>query len=102
VPFCYCLSVSLYWLCYQREGKVEVVLQAAASLIGARMQVGIAKLDQGSFAEGHALDKATGARVPAARPTGAKKSKNGAEQIRTVAKRLKTLVGAQGLEPWTR
>jgi hypothetical protein len=80
VPFCYYFSVSLYWLSYQRDGKVEVVIQPGGTLIFAHVGAGIAGLDQGTFAEGHALDEATAVRVPA-NMVGKRLSANKAEKL---------------------
>ena len=48
----------LYWLAYQLDGKILVVIRPAASLIQARMKVGIANLG-GTYVEGHELDAKT-------------------------------------------
>ena len=44
----------LYWLCYQHNNQISVVIEPAASLIHARMRAAIAGL-QGQFTEGHEL-----------------------------------------------
>ena len=44
----------LYWLCYQHNNQISVVIEPAASLIHARMQAAIAGI-QGKFTEGHEL-----------------------------------------------
>ena len=44
----------LYWLCYQHNNQIVVVIEPAASLIHARMRAGIAGL-KGEFTEGHEL-----------------------------------------------
>jgi hypothetical protein len=56
--------VSLYWLCYQRDGQVEVVIQPGSTLMFARLGAGIAKLDEGDLIEGHCLNAAMSARIP--------------------------------------
>jgi hypothetical protein len=45
----------LYWLCYQHNNQISVVIEPAASLIHARMHAAIADLDLGEFTEGHEL-----------------------------------------------
>ena len=42
----------LYWLCYQHNNQISVVIEPAASLIYAGMHAAIAGL-QGKFTEGH-------------------------------------------------
>ena len=44
----------LYWLCYQHNNQISVVIEPAASLIHARMHAAIPGL-QGQFTEGHEL-----------------------------------------------
>jgi len=56
--------VSLYWLCYKHNGKVEVVIQPGQQLMFARVGAGIAGLDEGTFVEGHPLDEKMSKRVP--------------------------------------
>jgi len=46
----------LYWLCYQHNNSVSIVIEPEASLIHARMRAALANLDQGEFTEGHELD----------------------------------------------
>src|SRR5260370_951706 len=48
----------MYWLCYQRNGRLlGVVILEASSLVAARMQASLAELGRGGvFSEGHALD----------------------------------------------
>ena len=46
----------LFWLVYSDDGGIAVVIQRATSLTHARMKVAIAKLDEGTFTEGHQLD----------------------------------------------
>jgi len=58
------VPVWLYWLCYRHGDRTHVVLQWSATLLGARMRAGIAKLDDGVFSEGHALASDMAARVP--------------------------------------
>jgi len=47
----------LYWLCYQHNNSVSIVIEPEASLIHARMRAALANLDQGEFTEGHELDR---------------------------------------------
>jgi hypothetical protein len=47
----------LYWLCYHHNNQVSVVIELGASLIHARMRAGLAGLDEGTFTEGHELDR---------------------------------------------
>ena len=54
----------LYWLSYHHEGRVDVVIQPALSLMHARLQVALADLDEGAFGEGHQLDPKIEKRVP--------------------------------------
>jgi hypothetical protein len=46
----------LYWLCYQHNDQVSVVIQPGASLIHARMRAALDGLNEGTFTEGHELD----------------------------------------------
>ena len=56
----------LYWLCYHHEARVHVVIQRGSSLISARLATALAKLDLGTFAEGHELDAEMAKLVPRA------------------------------------
>ena len=47
----------LYWLCYQHNTQIPVVIEPAPSLVHARMRASLANLDQGEFTEGHELDR---------------------------------------------
>jgi hypothetical protein len=49
--------MSLYWLCYQHNNQISVVIEPGASCIHARMRAALAGLDQGEFTEGHELDR---------------------------------------------
>jgi hypothetical protein len=42
----------LYWLCYQHNNQIAVVIELGASPIHARMRAALADLDQGDFTEG--------------------------------------------------
>jgi len=46
----------LYWLCYQHNNQISVVIEPGASPIHARMPAALAELDEGEFTEGHELD----------------------------------------------
>jgi hypothetical protein len=47
----------LYWLCYQHNNQISVVIEPGASPIHARMRAALAGLDEGTFTEGHELDR---------------------------------------------
>ena len=47
----------LYWLCYRHNNPISVVIEPGASLIHARMRASLAKLDEGTFTEGHEHDR---------------------------------------------
>jgi hypothetical protein len=47
----------LYWLCYQHNNQISVVIEPGASPIHARMSAALAGLDEGTFTEGHELDR---------------------------------------------
>jgi hypothetical protein len=57
----------LYWLCYQHNNQISVVIEPGASPIHARMRASLAGLDQGTFTEGHELDRKTEKQVPIGR-----------------------------------
>lgn len=54
----------LFWLCYQLDDRVDVIIQRANSLIQARMICAIESIDDGEFTEGHQLDPKMAKRVP--------------------------------------
>jgi hypothetical protein len=56
----------LYWLCYRHNDQIFVVIEPGASPIHARMRTALANLDQGTFTEGHELDRKTEKQVPKA------------------------------------
>jgi hypothetical protein len=39
----------LYWLCYQHNNQISVVIEPGASPIHARMRAALAELDEGTF-----------------------------------------------------
>ena len=47
----------LYWLCYRHNNQISVVIEPAASLVHARMRASLSGLDEGTFTEGHELDR---------------------------------------------
>jgi hypothetical protein len=47
----------LHWLCYRHNNQISVVIEPGASPIHARMRAGLADLDEGTFTEGHELDR---------------------------------------------
>ena len=47
----------LYWLCYRHNNQISVVIEAGASCIHARMRAALSGLDEGTFTEGHELDR---------------------------------------------
>jgi hypothetical protein len=47
----------LYWLCYQHNNQISVVIEPGASPIHARMRAALKGLDEGTFTEGHELDR---------------------------------------------
>ena len=47
----------LYWLCYRLNNQISIVIEPSASLIHARMRAAITELDEGTFTEGHELDR---------------------------------------------
>jgi hypothetical protein len=47
----------LYWLCYPHNNQISVVIEPGASIIHARMRAALAGLDEGTFTEGHELDR---------------------------------------------
>jgi hypothetical protein len=56
----------LYWLCYQHNNRVSVVIEPAPSLVHARIRASLEGLNEGTFTEGHELDGKTEKRVPKA------------------------------------
>ena len=56
----------LYWLCYRHNNQISVVIVPGASVIHARMRAALADLGEGTFTEGHELDRKTEKRVPKA------------------------------------
>jgi hypothetical protein len=56
----------LYWLCHRHNNHISVVIEPAPSLIHARMRASLAGLDEGTFTEGHELDRRTEKQVPKA------------------------------------
>jgi hypothetical protein len=56
----------LYWLCYQHNNQISVVIEPAPSLIDARMRAALEGLDEGTFTEGHELDRRTEKQIPKA------------------------------------
>ena len=54
-------DIALYWLCYHNQ--ISVVIEPSASLIHARMRAALANLDEGTFTEGHELDRKTAKRI---------------------------------------
>ena len=47
----------LYWLCYRHNDQISVVIEPGASLIHARLRASLKGLDEGTFTEGHELDR---------------------------------------------
>jgi hypothetical protein len=47
----------LYWLCYQHNNQISVIIEPGASPIPARMRAALAGLDEGTFTVGHELDR---------------------------------------------
>jgi hypothetical protein len=45
----------LYWLCYQHNDQISVVIEPGAALVHARLRASLDELDQGEFTEGHEL-----------------------------------------------
>jgi len=56
----------LYRLCYRHNNQISVVIERGASPIHARLRASLARLDEGTFTEGHELDGRTEKRVPKA------------------------------------
>jgi hypothetical protein len=54
----------LYWLCYRHNNQISVVIEPGASIIDARLRAALNGLDEGTFTEGHELDRKM--RVPKA------------------------------------
>jgi hypothetical protein len=63
-PQAHKLITLMFWLCFETPEGVCVVLQPAPSLIHARLMVGMAGIEPGSFKEGHALDDRLSKRIP--------------------------------------
>src|SRR5262245_4579225 len=47
----------LYWLVYRHSNQISVVIEPEASLVHARMRAALANLGEGTFTEGHELDR---------------------------------------------
>jgi hypothetical protein len=47
----------MYWLCYRHNNQIFVVIEPGASLVHARMRAALTGLDEGTFTEGHELDR---------------------------------------------
>ena len=56
----------LYWLYYRHNNQISVVIGPGASTIPARMRAALDGLDEGTFTEGHELDRKTEKQVPKA------------------------------------
>ena len=56
----------LYWLCYQHNNQISVVIEPGASLIHVRMRAALADLGEGEFTVGHELDGKLTKQVPKA------------------------------------
>jgi hypothetical protein len=56
----------LYWLCYQHNNQISVVIEPGASPIHARMRASLNRLHEGTFTEGHELDRRTEKQIPKA------------------------------------
>jgi hypothetical protein len=59
-------SMPLYWVCYQHNNQISIVIEPGASPIHARMRAALAGLDEGTFTEGHELDRKTAKQAPKA------------------------------------
>jgi len=70
----------LYWLCYRHDDRISVVIEPAPSLVHARMRAALAGVDEGTFTEGHELDRKTERQIP--------KAMIGRKLSQTEAKRL--------------
>jgi hypothetical protein len=46
-----------YWLFYQHNNQISVVIEPGSSLIHARMRAALSGLDEGTFTGGHELDR---------------------------------------------
>jgi hypothetical protein len=71
--------MDLFWLVFQHETTVCVVIQPAHSLIAARLRVAVAHDLIESFREGHELDPKTAKKVPknyVGKPLSATQAKN--------------------------
>ena len=80
--------MQLYWLCYQHNNQISVVIEPGASPIHARMRAALAGLDEGTFTEGHELDRKTTKQVP--------KAMIGRRLSQEEAKRLLAKFGSRG------
>ena len=47
----------LYWLCYRHNNQISVVIEPGASIIHARMRAALTNMNEGTFTEGHELDR---------------------------------------------
>jgi hypothetical protein len=47
----------LFWLCYRHNNHISVVIEPGASAIHARLRASLGGLDEGTFTEGHELDR---------------------------------------------
>jgi hypothetical protein len=54
----------LYWLCYHHNNQISVVIEPGASLVHAHLRASLDGLDEGTFTEGHELDRGTERQVP--------------------------------------
>ena len=53
-------------LCYRHNNQISVVIEPGPSLVHARMRAALAGLDEGTFTEGHELDRKTEKQIPKA------------------------------------
>jgi hypothetical protein len=56
----------LHWLVYRHNNQISIVIEPGASLIHARLRSAIDGLDEGTFTEGHELDRKSTKQVPKA------------------------------------
>jgi hypothetical protein len=47
----------LYWLVYRHNNQISVVIEPGASIIHARMRAALTNMNEGTFTEGHELDR---------------------------------------------